>query len=691
MKNLFLIILILPFLISAQNKRAMTVEDLWAMKRINSFDVSSDGKTIVFAASSYSIEDNKGNSDLYLVNSDGTNMRSLKSSEKNESNPQFVNSLNKISYLLDGQIWLCNYDGSGEEMLTDIYTGVSDYEWLPSGDKILITSSVYKDCATQECNKQKDEQKKSSKVKASIFTELMYRHWDSWREGKVSQLFLFDVKEKTLADVTPGYSFDIPPISLGSTNDFNFSPDGNQIAYTMNTDLFISTSTNNDIFIVDLNTVEEENSVNRSAINSSLTEAKISVSEGNDNQPVYSHDGKYIAFTSMKRAGFEADKKDLILFNREEDTYKSVTEDFNLSVDEIIWSNDSKTIFFTAANEIYNSIYKLDIEDEDEEIELFYKENINTKIKLSYDGKTLFFLKQRSDLPNEIFSLSTDGNFNLSQVTFINKDLLSELEFNSIETFWSEGSNGDKVQSLLIKPPFFDPQKSYPMIFLIHGGPQGHWSDDFHYRWNIQLFASEGYVVVAPNPRGSVGYGQKFTDEISQDWGGKVYTDLMNAYDYAVENYSFIDSHNTFAAGASYGGYMINWIEGHSDRFNALVSHDGVFNLESMYGTTEELWFPEWEFGGTPWEKRELYEKWSPHRYIHNAKTPMLVIHGANDFRVSEEQAFQLFTSLQRLGVESKFLYFPDETHFVTKRQNSLLWWETIFNWFKEHTKTEDL
>ncbi|OGU28291.1 MAG: dipeptidyl aminopeptidase [Ignavibacteria bacterium GWA2_35_9] len=690
MKELSLILFLFPLLLIAQDKRALTVEDLWAMKRINSFDVSTDGKMIVFAATSYSIEENKGNSDIYLVNSDGSNLKSLKNSDKNESSPLFVPGSNRISYLLDGQIWTCNPDGSGEEKLTDVYTKVTEYEWSPSGDKILFTSSVYSDCKTQECNKQKDEEKEASKVKASIFTELMYRHWDEWRNGKVSQLFLFDVKEKSFADVTSDGKFDIPPIALGSSNDYNFSPDENQIAFTMNIDLFISSSTNNDIFIYDLNKIgADEKSLNRSAVNPPVTEGKISQSNGNDNQPVYSPDGKYITFSSMKRAGFEADKQDLVLFDREKKTLTTLTDNFNLSVGEIIWSNDSKTLYFTAETETNNSIYKIDIQTA--EIELLHKENTNTKIQLSEDGKTLFFLKQRSDLPDEIFSLSTDGKNILKQITFLNKDLLSQVEFEPLETFWCEGANGDKVQSILIKPPFFDPNKKYPMIFLIHGGPQGHWADDFHYRWDIQLFASKGYVVVAPNPRGSTGYGQKFTDEISLDWGGKVYTDLMNAYDYALKNYNFIDSRNTFAAGASYGGYMINWIEVHTDRFNALVNHDGVFNLESEYGTTEELWFPEWEFGGTPWQNRELYQKWSPHMYIQNAKTPMLIIHGANDFRVPEEQAFQLFTSLQKLGIESKLLYFPDESHWVTKSQNSVLWWNTVFDWFNEHKKREDL
>ncbi len=680
MKKLILIFFIAPIFLTAQDKRALTAEDLWAMKRINSYDVAEDGKLIVFTATSYSIEENKGNSDIYLIDPDGNNFKALKNSEKNESVPLFVPNSKKISYILDGQIWTCNYDGSGEEKLTDVYTKVTDYDWSPTGNKILFTSSVYPDCETQDCNKQKDEEKATSKVKASIFTELMYRHWDEWRGGKINRIFLFDVKNKSSVSVTYNNKYDVPPIALGSSNDYNFSPDEKQIAFTMNIDQFISTSTDNDIFTI--NYLDEIQKGNK------IPSVQLYDNNGNDNQPVYSPDGKYIAFTSMMRGGFEADELELILYNRDEETFQNLTDYFSLSVGEFIWSNDSRTIYLTAENEINNSIYKINIDDE---VELFYKDNVNTHIKLSKDGKTLFFLKQRSDLPDEIFSISTDGKNTLRQITNLNKELISQLEFNPVESFWTEGAEGVKIESILIKPPFFDPAKKYPMIFLIHGGPQGHWADDFHYRWNIQLFAAKGYVVVAPNPRGSTGYGQVFTDEISQDWGGKVYTDLMNSYDYAIRYFDFIDSKNTFAAGASYGGYMINWIAGHTDRFNALVSHAGVFNLESEYGTTEELWFPEWEFGGTPWQNREIYEKWSPHRFIHNTKTPMLIIHGANDFRVPEEQAFQLFTSLQRLGVESKFLYFPDESHWVTKPQNSLLWWETVFDWYNEHIKTEDL
>jgi dipeptidyl aminopeptidase/acylaminoacyl peptidase len=674
-KSKFLISLSIAILFSfssfSQNKRAITVDDLWAMKRIGSFSVSPDGKTIAYTVTSYTFEANKGNTDIYLIDTDGKNLRALKNSEKNENEPKFSLDGKSIAFTRGGQIWQCNLDGSNEKQLTNIYTGASDFEWSPDGKKMLFVSSVYPECTTQDCNEQKDKAYEESKVKAEIFTELMYRHWNDWRGHKRSHLFLLDVATGEFKDLTEGNKEDVPPPALGSSNDFNFSHDGTEVAYALNPEFTRATSTNIEVYLASLT--------------SPLTPKIISTSKGVDSQPVYSPDGNWIAWTSMKRAGFEADKLDLILFDRKTGETEVLTEDFDNSVSEFVWSPDSKVIYFTSGNEINNSIYKLDIDDD--EIELFHQNNYNTNIQLSKDGKTLYFLKQRSDLPNEIFSQSTDGKNTLKRITFTNEEILSQLEMNSIETFWCEGANGDKVQSIIVKPPFFDPNKKYPMMFLIHGGPQGAWEDNFHYRWNLQMFAGAGYVVVAPNPRGSTGYGQNFTDEISRDWGGKVYTDLMNSYDYAIKNFSFIDPKNTFASGASYGGYMVNWIAGHTDRFSALFCHNGTFNLESMWGTTEELWFPEWELGGTPWENREAYEKWSPHRYIHNAKTPMLIVHSAYDFRLSEEQAFQLFTSLQRLGVESKFLYFPDETHFVSKPQNAKLWWNTVFDWFKSHQK----
>jgi len=675
MKTLSLILLILSTTLMAQPKHALTFDDLWAMKRIGKVQLSPDGNTIAFNVTTYSFDENKGNIDIYLVDVDGKNIHPFKNSVKNETNPKFSPDGKKIAYVFDSRIWTANLDGSDEQKLTNLSTGASGIVYSNDGKKMLFVSSVYPDCTTDDCNKEKDKQKEESKVKASIFTELMYRHWDEWRGEKRSHLFLLDISSKEVVDLTLNSKSDVPPIALGSDNDYSFSPDGSEIVFTMNPDNVVATSTNNEIFILKLADIQKEKPT---------PFKKISESKGNDCQPVYSPDGNFIAYTSMERAGFEADKSRLMLYNRKTGITNILTKDNDLSVSEFVWSPDAKSIYFLAENEIYNSIYKLDVATS--KLTLLQKEGDNANLLLSNDGQKLFFKQQRTNLPYEIFSISTEGK-DLKQITFTNSDRLASIEMNPLETFWCKGANGTKVQSILVKPPFFDVKKKYPMIFLVHGGPQGHWSDDFHYRWNLHMFASKGYVVVATNPRGSTGYGQKFVDEISGDWGGKPYVDLMNAYDYAVKNFSFIDAKNTFAAGASYGGYMINWIAGHTNRFNALVSHDGMYNAESAWGTTEELWFNEWEFKGAPFQNRKLYEKFSPSRFIQNCKTPMLIIHSANDFRLSEEQAFQLFTALQRLDVESKFLYFPDESHWVTKPQNAKLWWDTVLDWFESHKK----
>jgi dipeptidyl aminopeptidase/acylaminoacyl peptidase len=675
MKKLLLVIFLFPFAIYSQTKHPLTVDDLWAMERIGTFDLSPDGKTIAFEVTWYNMDDNKGNTDLYLINSDGSNLRPLKNTEKNESDPKFSHDVKRIAFACDGQIWSCNYDGSDEKQLTNISTGVSGIIWSPDNSEILFASSVYPECGSDDCNKQKEEEKKNSKVNASLFKHLLFRHWNEWREGKFSHLFLLDTETGKYTDLFLHEEKDVPPIALGSNNDYNFSPDGKEIAITMNPDTMVAISTNNEIYLIKLKDVSD---------NSAAPLKKISVSKGNDNQPVYSPDGKYIAYTSMKQARHESDKQDIVVYNRNTGEHKIITEGLDRSVGQFSWSPDSKSIYFVAPNEIYSSVYKIDIESG--KVDVILKEHLNENVLISPDGKKLFFEQQRNNLPTEIFSMNTDGS-DVKQVTALNQERLANIEMTPIETFWSEGAGGRKIESILVKPPFFDSTRKYPMIFLIHGGPQGYWCDEFHYRWNIQLFASKGYVVVAPNPTGSFGYGQKLTNEISGDWGGKAYTDLMNAADYALKNFKYIDKKNTFAAGASYGGYMIDWIEGHTDRFNALVSHDGVFDITSMYGTTEELWFPEWELKGTPWQNPSLYEKWSPSRYIQNAKTPMLIVEGGHDFRVPEGQAFELFTSLQRLGVESELLYFSDEYHFVTKPQNAKLWWNSIFDWFEKNKK----
>ena len=674
MKILFFIIFLFPAAVFTQNKHPLTIEDLWAMKRIGTFDLSPDGKQIVFDVTVYNMDENKGNSDIYLINVDGSGLHPLKNSDKNETNPKFLPDGKKVSYLIEDQIHTCNLDGSDDIQLTNLYTGVNDYRWSHDGKKLLLTSNVYPDCGSQDCNKKVDEEKKKTKVNVKIITHLMFRYWNRWLNGKRSHLFLFDTVSKEYDDLNYKMHNDIPPLDLGSSSDFNFSPDDREIAFTMNPDTVVATSTNNEIYIVKVSEIKKDEKA---------PAKKISESKGNDNQPVYSPDGKYIAFTSMLVPGHESAQSYLILYDRANGKLKNLTKRFNRSAGELKWSPDSKSIYFTAENEIFNSIYKININSG--KINLILRNHSNTGLTISDNGKSIYYKQQKSTRPYEIFSMNEDRKIN--QITFLNKELLSDIEMIPIDTFWTKGAEGVNIQSILVKPPFFNPKKKYPLIFLIHGGPQGHWEDDFHYRWNTELFASQGYVVIAPNPTGSTGYGQDLTNAVSSDWGGRPYIDLMNVYDYAIKNFDYIDPKNTFAAGASYGGYMINWIEGHTNRFNALVSHDGVFNTISEWGTTEELWFSEWEFKGTPWTNRELYEKWNPQRFIQNAKTPMLIIEGANDFRVPEDQAFQLFTSLQRLGVDSKLLYFPDEYHFVVKPQDARFWWNSIFEWFSKYKK----
>lgn len=675
MKRITILFLIISLqFLSAQDKRPLELDDMFKFKRISQTTLSPDGKYVAFVLTTINYEENKGSSDIWLIDLNSGEKKNLTNTTYSENSPYWFPDSKNIVFVSmktgTPQLFKLNVEiGIEPEQLTNISTGATGPVVSPDGKKILFISEVYPDCLTDDCNKQKDEEKEKSKVKAKIYDKLMIRHWDSWRDEKRSHLFLLNLENKEIKDITEGSQFDVPPIALGGKLDYVFSPDSKEICFVTNTDQFYATSTNNDLWISSI-----DGKVKR----------KITTNKGNDNQPVYSPDGKFIAYRQMARPGFEADRQTLMLYDREKGTIVNLTEHLDRSVEEVLWLHDSKSIIFTTDNHGRRIINRIDIETK--KITTIYDKHWNTDLSISYDGKFLIFNQSSVTRPIDIFKFDLSTK-QLSKLTNFNDDLLSQIEMMPLEEFWCEGAGGTKVHSLMVKPPFFDPKKKYPMVFLVHGGPQGAWEDLWHWRWNPSLYASRGYVVIMPNPRGSTGYGQKFTDEISGDWGGKVYVDLMNAYDYAINNFSFIDKNKTVAAGASYGGYMMNWIATKTNRFKAIVSHAGVFNTESMYGTTEELWFVEWEFKGTPWTNRKLYQKYSPHMYVNNIKTPMLITHGALDFRVPEGQAFELFTSLQRLGVPSRLVYFPDETHFVAKPQNFKLWMTEIFNWFEKWTK----
>ncbi|MBI2419339.1 MAG: PD40 domain-containing protein, partial [Ignavibacteriales bacterium] len=430
MKQCFLLFYICTVMLFAQNKKEMTFEDMWLMQRIGDVVLSPDGKLLAFSSTSYSLDLNKGNSDIFIMNANGTGLTKVLGTEKSESAPKFTPDGTKLSFLKEGQIWTCNADGSAPEKITDIYTGVDGYVWSPDGKKLLFTSAVYPECSNDECNKNRDEQKEKNKVKASIFTELMYRHWNDWRGEKRSHLFYYNIETKQSVDVTLNSRNDVPPLALGSANDFSFSPSGDEVAFTMNPDKVVALSTNNEIY-----TVKVQDILKGGAVPTTL----ISSSKGNDFQPVYSPDGNYLVYCSMERAGFEADQHRLMLYDRKTGKTSNLSKNLTVSADEVVWSPDSKTIYFNAAREVHESVYKIDVATG--KTELIVKQYSNNNLIVSPDGGKLFCKQQRTNLPFEIFSFSTSGE-NLTQLSAINKPILDRIEMNPAETFWSKGADG---------------------------------------------------------------------------------------------------------------------------------------------------------------------------------------------------------------------------------------------------------
>jgi dipeptidyl aminopeptidase/acylaminoacyl peptidase len=669
-------------------KRPFTFEDMMKLKRVGAPVPSPDGKWVVFDAVDVDLEANTKTSHLWIVAAAGGEARRLNQTPNQEERPRFSPDGKRLIWTSKAtdptQIWMSNFtpesgglDGQPHQV-TNLSTGADGAIWSPDGKNIVFLSSVYPDAKDDAENKQRDEDLSKSKVKAKIFTKLLYRHWTSYTEFKRNHLFVVNVEAdasqpNVARDLTPG-DHDVPPFNLGGQDMYSVSPDGQELAYTSNIDEVEATSTNNEIFLVPM---------------SGGTPKKISTSPGNDNTPVYSPDGKHIAWRSMARAGFEADKQSLIIYQRDLGQMRNATANWDRSVGSFAWTPDSKTVFFSAEDHGESPIWALPLDTKQpNEVTRLHADDV----AFAADGKSLFFSRVSIASPSEIARLDLSSWKNGSKVdpaavTHINEALLSQIDLPAMEPFTFKGANNDDVQGFLIKPPGFDSSKKYPLKFLIHGGPQGAWGDSWSYRWNGELFAANGYVVVMINFHGSTGYGQKFTDAISGDWGGKPYEDLMKGLDYVEKTYPFIDKTREAALGASYGGYMANWVLGHTDRFKCIVSHDGVFNIESAYGTTEELWFTEWEFKGPPWKNRELYRKFSPHLFAEKFKTPTLVVHGQLDFRLDVSEGFQLFTTLQRLKVPSKMLYFPDEGHWVLKPQNSRLWWKTVNDWVDQWTK----
>jgi len=637
------------------------------MRRIESFALSPDGEWLAYAVSQFDLRNNRKNTDIFLVNSLGGDSRQLTTHPAYDGDPCWSPDGSLISFISARsglpQIYSIPLDGGEAQQISDIPTGVKQFIWSPDGSHFVFSSDVFPLSADSTVQTMRSDRLSESQVR--IIDKLFYRHWNRWLDGRRTHLFAMSSAGGAAWDLTPG-DYDTPPMSVGSNHDFAFSPDGQEIAFVRNIHPSIATSTNNDIYIVPTK---------------GGTIHRITLNLANDNYPVYSPDGKFIAYRSMRRPGYEADQYDLILYSRENDELRNLTAQFDLDVGEIAWSSHSDKIFFTSQDNGCNLLFSVDVKKS--KIKGVTHDACNSNLAVSPESDQLFFLRTRINLPHEIYSCDDKGE-QIYRLTFENEKLLDSLEMNSVIEFWYPSYDNEIVHGFLLKPPFFDPAKRYPAVLLIHGGPQGAWEDEFHYRWNAQMFASQGNVIIMINVRGSKGYGQAFCDGVSRNWGGAPYRDLMTGLDFVLKKYTFINPERLSAAGASYGGYMINWIAGHTDRFKCLISHDGIANPLSFYGATEELWFPEWEFDGNPYENSKLYEKWSPLKYAKEFKTPTLVIHGEQDFRTPIDQSLQMFTALQRQNVPSRLLYFPDEGHHVTKPQNARIWWKTVLDWIDQ-------
>ena len=688
----------------AAQPRPMQLEDLFRLKRVGDPQISPDGKKVAYVVTEVLKDENRTNSDLWLTSTDraapaaagGAWPRRLTNSPKHDRHPRWSPDGRWLAFesTRDGnsQIWLLAVDGGEARQLTSLSTGAAQPVWSPDGKKLAFVSAVYPQFSdkpfaeSDKLNKEAQDKRDHSKVKARLMDKLLYRHWDEWVDDKRQHLFVLAVNaEGTPAgdprDVTPGENDAVPTSSTFSAgDDYAFSPDGGELAYTA-PPLPVreqAWSTNHDIWTVNLATGERRN----------LTAQNLAA----DGFPRYSPDGRQLAYRAQARSGFEADKWELWLLDRASGQRRNLTANWPQSVDAFAWAPDGRTIFVEAAEQARGPLWSVAVTGGGPaEVKRLFVDGVSHDVSVAPDGRWVAFTQQHMNRPPEI-SRYVLGDSAPQALTFTNAELLRQIELPAPESVTVPGARstgsgqagGAPIQMWILKPPGFSAGRKYPLVFWVHGGPQGAWADSWSTRWNAEMWAAQGYVLALPNPRGSTGFGQKFTDEISRDWGGKAFDDLMACLAY-LESQPYIDRTRMAAAGASYGGYMMNWFQGHTDKFKTIVTHCGVYDFTSMYGTTEETWFAEWDVG-IPWDTPD-FEKYSPHRYARNFKTPNLIIHNELDFRVPLNQGLSLFTTLQRKGIPSKLLYFPDEGHWVLKPQNSELWHQTVFEWLASYLK----
>jgi dipeptidyl aminopeptidase/acylaminoacyl peptidase len=654
--------------------RPFTPEELLATKKLDDPQVSPDGKQVAFTVRQKSLELNRDVKDVWIVPFQGGQARQF-TRDGGSEHPRWSPDGKKLLIVAQrsgqdqAQLWLYDLEGGGDpRQVTSLFFGADAGIFSPDGKWIAYTSEVHPGCSgnTEEvdaCDRQRSAEQQSSKISARIIDHLFARHWTEWKEGRRTHVFVQPAAGGPAHDVTPGDS-DWPTWRLGGGNDIAFTTDGNEVIVSAKPAQREAWSTNGDLWGISIGGGAPKN----------LTPDN----PGDDAQPKPSPDGRFLAWTSQARDGYESDQWKLKLKNLSSGRV-SVIGDFDDDVGPFQWRSDSRGI---VASVLHQGRFFLNAVSLDGKVSRFSDQATGDDFALAPDGSVAVVVSGMTR-PPELARQEPGGAPKV--LTRFNAEQYAGIDMPPGPTdLWIDGKDGSKVHSFVVKPPGLSGRA--PLLLLIHGGPQGSWEDQWGMRWNEAAFAARGYVVLAVDPHGSTGYGHAYEEEISRDWGGLAYDDILRSVD-AAEKLAFVEPGRTCAAGASYGGYMINWIAGHTDRFRCLVSHDGIYDLQAEYGSTEELWFPEWEMGGPPWQSAETYRKWSPSTYTKSFKTPTLVVQGELDFRVPVEQGLGMFTALQRRGVESRLLYFPDEGHWVLKPRNSRLWFHTVLDWIDAHSR----
>lgn len=648
---------------AAQSARApMTIETFLAVRAVSDPQPSPDGRLLAFTVSVPSLDEDRNRSRIWLADMGSGETWEATSGSGSERSPRWSADGRTLSYISTreegAQIWRLPIRGGEPTRLTAVPGGISEF-WVSPGGKALFYVKDVKWPAQTEL----DLRNGGFPTEARIWTELFYRHWNEWRVGLRQHLFRLEPGDSIGTDVSP-YDRDVPTLALSGVG-VALSQFGTEVAVVVNPDSSLATSTNNDIFVMG------PDGSGRQAITNNLA---------NDNSPAYSPDSRYVAYLAMTVPGFEADRQQVMLYERATGRRRSLTADWMSSVDAISWTPDSRALIAEVPERGGVSLYRIEVANGRRS--LLVSGGVNRGARVPPRGDEMVFVRSTADRPAEVWAANWTTGGGLRQVTKLNAEWLAGVELTPLEPFGFVGALDDSVFGWVMKPPGFDPEKKYPVVYLIHGGPQSAWSDEWHPRWNYAMFAARGYVVAAVNFHGSTGYGQAFTNSISQHWGDYPYEDLMKGLD-VVTSYPWVDRTRVGAAGASYGGYMIYWMAGQTNRFRTLVAHDGIFNPLSFSGSTEELWFPIHEFGGTPLmpSARATMEKWSPANYTSRWQTPMLIVHGQEDYRVDVSEGFQAYTALRLRGLPGKFLYFPNEGHFVLRPRDRRLWWGTVLDW----------